>query len=79
MYRHYYGVKLTEMHLDDFTITKLLGHSGVRNVKYYRRMSNVVLADETREVRQLLSDIILQNLDGWEPEYEQIRQDADFK
>ena len=31
MYRHYYGVKLTDMHLDDFTISKLLGHKGVRN------------------------------------------------
>lgn len=79
MYRHYYGVKLTEMHLDDFTIAKLLGHGSVQNVKYYRKMSNQVLADETREVRQLLSEIILQNLDGWEPEYEQIRQNACFK
>lgn len=79
MYRHYYGVKLTEMHLDDFTIAKLLGHTGISNVKYYRKMSNQALADETREVRQMLSDIILQNLDGWEPEYEQIRQNACFK
>ena len=76
MYRHYYGVKLTEMHLDDFTIAKLLGHSSVRNVKYYRKMSNQTLADETREVRNMLSEIILQNLDGWEEEYEQIREDA---
>lgn len=79
MYRHYYGVKLAEMHLDDWTIAKLLGHTGVRNVKYYRKMSNQVLADETRKVRQMLSDMILQNLDGWEPEYEQIRQDASLK
>lgn len=79
MYRHYYGMKLTEMHLDDFTIAKLLGHSSVRNVKYYRKMSSQTLADETREVRQMLSDIILQNLDGWEPEYEQIRQNACIK
>lgn len=78
MYRHYYGVKLTEMHLDDFTIAKLLGHSSIQNVKYYRRMSNQVLADETRKVRQMLSDIILKNLDGWEPEYEQIRQNAGY-
>ena len=34
MYRHYYGVKLTEMHLDDWTIARLLGHSSVHNVKY---------------------------------------------
>ena len=47
IYRHYYGMKLTEMHLDDWTIAKLLGHSSVRNVKYYRKMSNQLLADET--------------------------------
>ena len=75
MYRHYYGVKLTDMHLDDFTISKLLGHKGVRNVKYYRKMSNQILADETRQVRHMLSEMILQNLDGWEEEYEQIRFD----
>lgn len=79
LYRHTYGMKLTEMHLDDFTIAKLLGHSSVRNVKYYRKMGNQMLADETRKVRQMLSEIILQNLDGWEEEYEQIRQDAGNK
>ena len=73
LYRHYYGVKLTEMHLDDWTIAKLLGHS---NVKYYRKMSNQILADDTRKARKRLSDIILQNLDGWGDEYEQIRQDG---
>ena len=76
IYRHYYGVKLTEMHLDDWTIAKLLGHSSVRNVKYYRKMSNQLLADETRKARQKLSAIILNNLDGWEDEYEQIRKDG---
>ena len=76
MFRHCYGAKLTEMHLDDFTIAKLLGHSSVQNVKYYRKMSNQTLADETREVRNMLSEIILQNLDGWEEEYGQIREDA---
>ena len=75
IYRHCYGVKLTEMHLDDWTIAKLLGHSSVRNVKYYRRMSNQLLADETRKARQRLSEIILSNLDGWEDEYEQRRKD----
>lgn len=79
MYRHYYGVKLTEMHLDDWTIARLLGHSGLKNVKYYRKMSNQLLADETRRVRNMLSEMILENLDGWEEEYEQIRQDDCFK
>lgn len=76
IYRHTYGTKLTEMHLDDWTIAKLLGHSSVRNVKYYRKMSNQLLADETRRARQRLSEVILNNLDGWEDEYEQIRKDV---
>ena len=76
MFRHCYGGKLTELHVDDWTIAKLLGHKGVKSVQYYRKMSNQRLADETREVRNLMSQIILANLDGWGEEYEQIRQDA---
>ncbi len=79
MYRHYYCVKLAEMHLDDWTLAKLLGHSSVRNVKYYRKMSNDVLADDTRKVRNQLSEMILENLDGWEDEYAQIRQNGSRK
>ena len=75
MFRHYYGVKLTEMHLDDWTIARLLGHKRVSSVKYYRKMSNQQMADETREVRQMMSDIIYKSLAGWGEEYEQIRQD----
>lgn len=74
LYRHYYGVKLTEMHLDDWTIAKLLGHKDIRSVRYYRKMSNQRLADDTREYRKYLSQIILDNMDGWGEEYEQIRQ-----
>ncbi len=76
IYRHLYGTKLTEMHLDDWTIAKLLGHSSVRNVKYYRKMSNQILADDTRKARQRLSAMILENLNGWENEYEQIRENV---
>ena len=39
-------------------------------------MSAQTLADETRKARDILSKIILENLDGWEEEYEQIRQDG---
>ena len=76
MYRHYYGVKLTEMHLDDWTIARLLGHRSLRNVKYYRKMSNKILADDTRKTRNRLSKMVLECLEGWEEEYEQIRQDV---
>ena len=68
--------KLTEMHLDDWTIARLLGHKRTRiNVQHYRKMSNQRMADETREVRQMMSDIIYMSLAGWGEEYEQIRQD----
>lgn len=76
LYRHYFGVKLTEMHVDDWTIAKLLGHKGIRSVKFYRRLSNQRLADETRKTRELLSNQILQYLKGWEEDYEQIRQNG---
>ena len=76
MYRHYYAVKLAEMHLDDWTIAKLLGHNNLKNVKYYRKMSNQLLADDTRKARAELSERILHNLDGWEDEYEQIRHNG---
>ena len=75
MFRHYYGTKLTEMHVDDWTIARLLGHKSLKSVKYYRKMSNQRMADETREIRQMMSDIIYTILDGWGEEYEQIRQD----
>lgn len=74
MYRHTYGMKPTELHLDDWTIAKLLGHSSVQNVRYYRKMSNQILADETRQIRHRQSQIILENLDGWEEEYAKIRE-----
>ena len=72
MFRHVYGIRLTEMHLDDWTIAKLLGHSSTKNVKYYRRMSLHIIADETREIRDEMSRMIRANLSGWGKEYEQI-------
>ena len=75
MYRHIYGMKLAEMHVDDWTIARLLGHRSLRNVKYYRKMSNKILADDTRKTRNRLSKMVLECLEGWEEEYEQIRFD----
>lgn len=73
MFRRSYGVKLTELHLDDWTIAKLLGHKGVNAVMHYRKMSNQLLADETRRAREAQTRILLANLDGWGEDYEQIR------
>lgn len=55
MFRHVYGIRLTELHLDDWTIAKLLGHTSVKNVKFYRKMSRQIIADETREIRAEMS------------------------
>lgn len=73
MFRRTYGMKLTELYADDWTIAKLLGHSGVNHVRHYRQMSNQVLAKETREIRDLMSEIIMSSLNGWEDDYEQVR------
>ena len=75
MFRRSYGVKLTELHLDDWTIAKLLGHKSLGAVKHYRKMSNQLLADETRRAREAQTRILLAHLEGWGDEYEQIRQD----
>ena len=75
MFRRTYGAKLTELHLDDWTISKLLGHRGVHTVVHYRKMNNLILAAETRRAREEQTRILLENLDGWEDEYEHIRQD----
>ena len=64
--------KITELHLDDWTIAKLLGHTSVKNVKFYRKMSLQIIADETREIRAEMSRMIRANLAGWGKEYEQI-------
>ena len=72
MFRRSYGVKLTELHLDDWTIAKLLGNKGVNAVMYYRKMSNQILADETRRAREVQTGILLANLEGWGKDYEQI-------
>lgn len=65
MFRHTYGQKLTEMHLDDFTIAKLLGHKGLSSVKHYRKMSNKKLAEETRELREGMDDVLSDIMQGW--------------
>ena len=44
----------------------------VKNVKFYRKMSLQIIADETREIRAEMSRMIRANLAGWGKEYEQI-------
>lgn len=65
LFRHTYGRKLTEMHVDDTTIAKLLGHANNSSVKYYRKMSNTQLADETKEMRNSMDEILQNLIKGW--------------
>ena len=59
-FRHTFGVKLTEMHLDDDSIARLLGHKDTRSVSHYRRLRNEVLAKDTLEVRNELNQMLNQ-------------------
>ena len=54
------------MHVDDYTISRLLGHANTSSVKYYRKMSNTVLEQETREMREALDVILLEIIRRWE-------------
>lgn len=65
LFRHTYGRKLTEMHLDDYTISRLLGHISVNLVKYYRKMGDATLEQETRPMREEMDSLLLDIIKGW--------------
>lgn len=71
LFRHTYGVKLTELHLDDAAIAHLLGHRGVSTVYRYRRTSGQLLKNETKELRKTLDEILKDIVKEWDG-YEQI-------
>lgn len=52
------------MHLDDYTISKLLGHTSVYSVKYYRKMGDKVLEKETRKMREHMDEILFEIVKG---------------
>lgn len=66
VFRHCYGKKLTEMHVDDWMIAKLLGHTSVYSVSYYRKIGNKLMADETRKAREKMDKILLDIIEGWD-------------
>lgn len=65
IFRHCYGKKLTEMHVEDWMIAKLLGHTTTQSVPHYRKVGNKMMADETRETRKKMDMILLDILEGW--------------
>lgn len=66
IFRHCYGKKLTEMHVDDWMIAKLLGHTSIYSVHHYRKIGNKLMADETRAAREKMDMILLDIIEGWD-------------
>lgn len=66
IFRHCYGKKLTEMHVEDWMIAKLLGHKTLQSVHHYRRIGNKMIADETREAREKMDMVLLDIVKGWD-------------
>ena len=66
IFRHCYGKKLTEMHVDDCMIAKLLGHTSIYSVHHYRKIGNKLMADETRAAREKMDMILLDIIEGWD-------------
>lgn len=66
MFRHCYGKKLTEMHVEDWMIARLLGHKTLQTVHHYRKIGSKVMADETRKSRKKMDMILLEIVRGWD-------------
>lgn len=66
IFRHCYGKKLTEMHVEDWMIARLLGHKTLQSVHHYRRIGNVTMAEETRKVREKMDLILMDIIEGWD-------------
>ena len=65
IWRHCYGKRLTELHVDDVTIAKLMGHANTSNLKHYRKVGNEMLSNETRIMRQSMDEIIENIMKDW--------------
>lgn len=75
LFRHCYGMKLVELHLDDAAIAHLLGHRGVNTVYRYRRASGKLLVKETEELRKTMDEILSEIIKEWDG-YEQVFQNG---
>ena len=65
-FRHCYGKKLTEMHIDDWMIARLLGHKTLQSLHHYRKIGNKIMADETRAVREKIDMILMDVVKEWD-------------
>ena len=65
IYRHNYGKRLTDLHTNDEIIAELLGHQNLWSVKYYRKISNNIMTDETRARRNEMDETLKAIMKGW--------------
>ena len=65
IWRHCYGKRLTELHVDDVTIAKLLGHANTSSLRFYRRVGDQMMADETRTMRKAMDDTLTELIEAW--------------
>lgn len=65
IWRHCYGKRLTQLHIDDATIAKLMGHSNTSSLKNYRRIGNKQLANETRKTRKNMDAVLREAMKEW--------------
>lgn len=64
-FRNSAGRRLTEMHVDDMTIAKLLGHADTNTVRHYRKFGNEAMANETRAMRNSMDEILEDIKEEW--------------
>ena len=65
IWRHCYGKRLTELHVDDVTIAKLLGHANTSSLRFYRKVGNPMIADETRAMRKAMDETLTELIEAW--------------
>lgn len=66
IWRHCYGKKLTELHIDDATIAKLMGHSNTSSLRHYRKIGNEQMKKETKALRSTFDVMIQGIIEDWE-------------
>lgn len=65
IYRHNYGKRLTDLHTNDEIIAELLGHTSIWSIKYYRKISNHIMTEETRARRKEMDETLKTIMKGW--------------
>lgn len=65
IWRHSYGKKLTELHVDDITISKLMGHANTSSLKHYRKVGNEMMSKETQKMRESMDELLTNIISEW--------------